>query len=394
MKLTVVVKNILIQIGIFFFVFIAIDIIYSFLKNNSDSKIVDPNAGLHKQNSFGFYWLDSSINKGNYTFGSIKFPIYTNEYGFRCSKGQSVTKDSIEYVFLGDSFTYGEGEWEESFVGLFEKKQKKQLFNCGVPSYSPSVYLYQYKKAIVTGKLKTKHKVIICLDISDVQDESTRWYYPDKFFRNQDENGIVFPILMKEAIQRRMLEAAQSKTNKSNNSTSIKQFVSNNMLLTSYIYVSLKKIFYKKELAAERDSLFEANKFLNRSGITHIPWKQLDSASEMGYQPIGVSGGIQKIEKALLDIKGLVQKNNAEVYLVVYPWPAQLLVDQLVFNWESYWKSFAIKNNMYYINCFESFREKITQGANPQTFYIENDIHFNKHGNEIIANKIIKSIKQ
>lgn len=386
-------RNIIFQTFIFISIFIIADLTYSYFNNKSKQKDYDPNAGLHKQNRFGFYWLDSSINKGNYTFGSINFPIYTNEYGFRCNKSKSITKDSIGYVFLGDSFTYGEGEWEESFVGIFEQKQKVQLFNCGVPSYSPSVYLYQYKKALFTGKLKAKHKIFICLDISDVQDESSRWFYPDSILSNKDKNGIIFPVLMNEAIQKRKREEHLLKNVKSKKITSIKEFVSSNMLLTSYIYVEIKKKLFRDDLIKARDASFSSNIFLNRSGITHIPWKQLDTAKEMGYQPIGVMGGIQKIEQRIEDINFLAKENNAEVYIVIYPWPAQLLTPQSIFSWENHWKSFAAKKGLKFINCFDVFRQEMNKGIKPIAFYIDQDIHFNKYGNELVANAIINQLE-
>ncbi|MDP3392419.1 hypothetical protein [Sediminibacterium sp.] len=393
MKLLPLIKNILLQCCIFFFIFCIADLVYSYIKKETAQQVVDPNKGLHKQNQFGFYWLDSSINKGNYTFGSINFPIYTNEYGFRCSKMQSLTKDSIEYVFLGDSFTYGEGEWEESFVGIFEKKLKAQLFNCGVPSYSPSVYLYQYKKALFTGRLKQRHNVIICLDISDVQDESTRWVYPDSIIGNSDANGIVFPILRTGPTYKAQDKQVNQQTNKIGKEKGIKAFVSSNMLLTSYIYVAFKKVLYKKQLIAEEDEAFAANRYLNRSGLTHIPWNELDSADTMGYKPLGVLGGLKKIESSLMEIQKLAKRNNSKIYLVVYPWPAQLLSEQRVFNWEKHWSSFASDNGIHFINCFDEFRAQIKRGTNPKDFYIRQDIHFNKYGNEYVANAIMKSLK-
>jgi threonyl-tRNA synthetase len=119
----------------------------------------------------GWYELKSNfIGKDQY--GPNIFPVMTNDYGFR--KGpNSPNGGKHEFIFLGDSFTYGiNGAWNETFVGIFEAQSGKMVLNAGVSSYSPSAYLFQYKKALKNGALSAKHTVIVALDISDVQDEA------------------------------------------------------------------------------------------------------------------------------------------------------------------------------------------------------------------------------
>ena len=73
----------------------------------------------------------------------------TDELGLRVgNKSPLKTKDNENIFIFGDSFTYGVGlEYEKTFVGMIEKKIKNQnIFNFGVGSYSPSVYLYKLKK--------------------------------------------------------------------------------------------------------------------------------------------------------------------------------------------------------------------------------------------------------
>ena len=379
-----------IQFLIFITLFISVDLGYSIYKIDKESKAVDPNAGLHHQNDLGFYWLDSNVNKGVYTFGSIKFPIYTNQYGFRCSNKWVDISDSIDAVFLGDSFTYGEGEWDQTFVGMYENLTRDKIFNCGSPSYSPSVYLYQYKKALFTNRLKQSHKVFICLDISDIQDESTRWEYPIKKRNNIDMNGIEFPIIIEETRVRRKLEDSLFLAKNAKSNQSFKDFISNHLRLTSFIYVFFKKIIFKKELMDRQRAIFEANSSLYRSGITHIDWNALDT-SQSGYKPLGVRMGLKKVGDRIKDISHLAKQYQGEVYIVIYPWPAQLLNDQSEFDWENYWSSFCKSNKIKLINCFPEFKNKMKKGVNPQNFFIRGDIHYNEYGNKIIADKIIES---
>ena len=57
-------------------------------------------------------------------------------------------------------------EYEKTFVGLIEKKIKNQnIFNFGVGSYSPSVYLYKLKKK---NLLKQEKKDYVHIDMSTI----------------------------------------------------------------------------------------------------------------------------------------------------------------------------------------------------------------------------------
>lgn len=54
------------------------------------------------------------------------------------------------------------------------------VLNGGVSSYSPTAYLYQYKKALKENSLTENHTIIIGIDISDVQDEASYWTWNEK----------------------------------------------------------------------------------------------------------------------------------------------------------------------------------------------------------------------
>ena len=117
------------------------------------------NTVLNIKNCFIYqkYYYELKKNcKGKEKFKK-SFPtvnIHTNNLGLRVSKKTVQKYKGKENIFIfGDSFTYGTGlEFEDSYVGLIEKKLiDYNVYNFGVSSYSPSVYLYKLNEALRIG---------------------------------------------------------------------------------------------------------------------------------------------------------------------------------------------------------------------------------------------------
>ena len=85
---------------------------------------------------------------------------------------------------MGDSFAYGWAlDYEKTFAGMLESSQDKYFVNnLSVPSYSPTVYLYQIKK-VQKEKVRPK-KIFLALDLTDAMNEAHRW---KKNFENQPQ---------------------------------------------------------------------------------------------------------------------------------------------------------------------------------------------------------------
>src|SRR5688572_13059641 len=99
------------------------------------------------QKEHGWYELQPHF-VGHDQFGPHVYTVETDAHGFRRQPGV-VSPTSYDVIFLGDSFTYGiSGPWQETFVGMFASGSSKSVLNGGVASYSPTAYLYQYKKAL------------------------------------------------------------------------------------------------------------------------------------------------------------------------------------------------------------------------------------------------------
>ena len=157
-----------------FFLFIFIILIIDLLLSNTV---------LNYKNCFKYteYYYELKKNcKGSYRFKET-FPIIetiTDDKGLRIGKKSPTKQKNKKNIFIfGDSFTYGVGlEFEKTYAGLIENQmQEYNVYNFGVGSYSPSVYLYKLKKELRENLIP--HKIILFLDLTDVLDEASRWDY-------------------------------------------------------------------------------------------------------------------------------------------------------------------------------------------------------------------------
>ena len=118
-------------------------------------------------------------------WGPLYHRFYTNSLGFKDGMVRSVpAKTDVHRILLiGDSFTEGMGmSFEDSFAGLLFKAgqaraEKIEFLNAGVTLYSPVIYFQKIKFFLESG-LKLD-EVAVFLDISDVAEESTKYFCID-----------------------------------------------------------------------------------------------------------------------------------------------------------------------------------------------------------------------
>jgi hypothetical protein len=134
------------------------------------------NVDIFRTHSNGWYTLNANLDRAPAAWGTTRYLVSTDEYGFRINDMGSKRRRPAGFLFLGDSFTYGiTARWSETFVGMFELESAVAAINGAVPSYSPTAYIYQYRRALALNALRPRHVVVVGLDISDVQDEAALW---------------------------------------------------------------------------------------------------------------------------------------------------------------------------------------------------------------------------
>lgn len=352
--------------------FLGNKILNSFTKQDSVIKQLDQ----------GWYELKSNYS-GDEVFGNRIFRVMTDAQGFRVGDKYPQERKA---VFLGDSFMFGIGvNYIDTIPGQFEKLSGISSLNGGVSSYSPTAYLYNYQKAANAGSLSRKHFVIIGIDVSDIQDEAVIW-----------RDGPLHPV--KRATEKSGSEYA-TLTVDTETGVSIRanylSYLSKKLPLSYRIYVILqqKVISPKASLQTGRvqvDSNVPSSQVLNsaRSASTWVDWEDLNDPKLNAYHPIGVEGGLSRIESKLKELTRLAQSRGGQVFIYTYPWPAQIFhnsKEKFAFNEWVEGMCLRIKCDGY-IPVYEEFlRESLGESNWYSSFYIIGDVHFNSNGNRLVS---------
>jgi hypothetical protein len=391
--LTIIVSSLF---GISFF------LLFDFLVGNL---LIPPPVKLEEmpyaEKDCGWYELKPNFS-GFDQYGPLRFPVYTDANGFR-KDASSVSHANYDVIFLGDSFTYGIiAAWEKTFVGIYSQMSKQRVINAGVTSYSPTPYLYQYKKALAASLLKAKHNVVVGIDMSDVQDEAGHWVdgtnHPQKrdeeiaFRRQQKEKAEANAIALQKQLKdkRKMVSFYVAKQMQF---AEWAEKLTDKLPLTRTIYRYLRPERVPSNPFFYGDDIFERP----RSAFTWADWKTLNEKpayyGERGYAPLGVRGGLEKVELKLKEIMELGRKHDASIYFLIYPWPAQLHYEDK-FNWSGYVKEMCERLSCSgVIDTIPRFRDIATADKDwYRKYYVYGDIHFNEAGNKIVAEEILKSL--
>ncbi len=368
------IKTFLINLLIFLIFFICIDVLFSnfFFKYRVGYKCYDYNE------EGTYYKLGSNCYAKMRLVASIdSYHVYTNENGNRYSgKEKKINNKTI--FFFGDSFTFGLGSnWEDTYVGILENKLNSfDLYNFGVPSYSPTVYRYQLQQILKEQKLRPE-KVFVMLDLTDVSDEGERWSYVDKD------------------------ATPKTKERKFKELTPFKKFKRNNFkashLIANFLRDTSRKIRKKIKKENHSESVYKPVDGNPAGGFVYTDFRKLTGCDTEQKKYLfwtcgGVSIGLENMKNQMKSFGKLTEQIDADLYLIVFPWPDTLNFGQTVFSWEDYADELCkISNCNKVINLFPEFKKvKSAKKSWLEYLYLPNDIHFTREGNEIVANKIFK----
>ena len=119
----------------------------------------------------------------------------TNSLGFKDSQSRTVPlkKNNPRILLIGDSFTEGIGyAHNDTFAGILEKKLETkniEVFNAGVSSYSPIIYLRKTQFLIDKG-FEFDHLAVF-IDISGIEDEAKNYTFDKKICQKSHDISIV-----------------------------------------------------------------------------------------------------------------------------------------------------------------------------------------------------------
>ena len=306
-------------------------------------------------------------------FGVRIYSFCTDSYGFRCrcskrdlplNKDDSLERKRI--LFLGDSFTEGVGiEYENTFVGIIENSlslNSIDVFNAGVASYSPSIYWRKTKYLIEDIGFHFDYLVVF-LDISDIEDEAIVY--------DISPNGNI--IKMDKPINK----------NRENKFENTKNFIKSNFVILYYSLNKLYDFIYNNGSCLDKE--IDSNYFINKK-------RSLWTIDKNYFEEYGKKG-IEKSKYFLNLLHNLLRKHDIEMYLCVYPWPDQIISNDLNSIQVSFWSNWATSKGINFINFFPLFFSSRSETTRNETtiekFYIKGDMHWNELGHRLIGQNFL-----
>jgi hypothetical protein len=341
--------------------------------------VPSPMADPFDRFDHGWYMLKPDLN-ATLTWGTEVYSVRTDSNRFRVDDVAPRSGGPADFIFLGDSFTFGiNGAWSKTFVGQFELGSRRRVINAGAASYSPTPYIYQYRRAVAAKLLKPHHTVVVALDISDVQDEAAIWedgaehpQHRAEFEREPRvavDNGAPTAPLVRPAPPMPPREASHFVAWK---------------LISRFVRPRVRAIFAARPKPGDPAPLAPAPVKAIRSAFTWRPWMDIDSE----YRPLGVKAGIEVVRQKMHALADMVHQNGGDLWLVIYPWPAQLEYGENVFNWEEFNKELCLEIACKeFIDTFPLFRADANWYPN---YFVPGDAHFNDRGNRLIADALLE----
>ncbi len=286
--------------------------------------------------------VDTTLKWGKYTFHMV-----TNSLGFRDFNAREIslkkTPGVRRLLFIGDSFTEGIGvDYEEAFVGRIARQLSGkgiEVLNAGVVSYSP--VLYQRKLQYFIGQQGLEvDEVVVFLDNSDIMNE----------VEYEAELNEPRPVQHR---RRSWLE-----------------FLERNSV-TCRLLLKIKWIVLDQP---------RIQKIQNERNYNLSRWSYEEKAfNDYGREGLGLA------EKRMNGLLAFLKQRNIPMILAVYPSREQLLKQTRNSLQEIFWKEWASKNGVKFLNYFPVFFNLGKPEDTAKRYYLKGDLHWNQEGHEIVA---------
>jgi lysophospholipase L1-like esterase len=394
------------------------------------------------QNTLYHHALQASYEGPAY-WGPFEYLVCTNASGMKsdCKDKHSAEKN-FDIAFIGDSFTEGVGvNYEDSFVGMVAKAHPElKIANLGVVSYAPTIYLKKLEDYLNRGY--TFKKVIVFVDIGDIMDEA--FYFENAAGNVQMTSEIIHPgvvaflkrnvkktlPLTYEAIyyakmgwlsvsqggdqsqavsaqgQAAPATAPVAPTATTNNladtaTTSQSNPAVVNSTSSTSTSADIGKLSVPEEAAPHKNTTPATQTKSNKKNVwiydreyTRSAWTY--NLESPGYGDLGVHKSIEKTIQQMERVAALLKSHNIKLSVGVYPWPAQLMYDQENSLQVQLWKKFCDQHCENFYDAFPAFFNAVrTTGmdATIYQYYFQGDMHFAKEGNALVADTILRNLK-
>ena len=370
---------------VFFIIYICIDILFfSLLPKNLKSEIYNNRA--HRIKSY-YYHHDLRPMASFYdSWGYERYKIFTNNLGFKDSSNREVQFKNRNILFIGDSFTEGVGlKYEDTYVGIIDKELRSknidlEVLNAGVQSYSTSIYLSKIYHLLNRKKLPISD-IVIMVSGGDIFDDSYKYLeIDDNFVLNHEDRKTKFMINL---------------INFYKSNTLTYQFISR--VTPPKVIPTIIKQFFDDKDNLEYDKEEAERLKIKNDEIDNLSFFEIkDYSYFFSEKEFNIWGkkGIDYSINNLKKISEICKEKNINLN-ILYLYEAILVL-----------KSPNEKITKYLINKFKELEDENTNiefinnyhksfenhyEAYKQLFFIR-DIHFNKKGNQYIAEEILNKI--
>jgi hypothetical protein len=366
----------LLSLGFCLVLFLALDWIrsaailhHALAVKTSTCRVADPvmHHGLKPDCAFVEHW------------GHDRFDYFTNSLGLRDQKIREVPLADARprVLLLGNSFTEGETSWQDSFVGQIAAQLPQYDFlNGGAPSYSPSNYLNLTRKLLANGV--QIDEVIVFSGVFDVFNEAS-------FYHDVDASGAVAGPVRQQWNISRYAKA--------------RFFVARNFMLTNHLVESVEWF-----LAGHGFYHLYTDQFGDAFDMEATAWtyRNVDETDPhpAGYAPLGAEAGIAKEKAKMTLLWRELHQHNIPISVVVYPYPAQLVHDSAESRQVRLWRDWCEGKCKAFISVFPAFFAVKDQcpPSQPGCWYLSHfifgDFHYNRVGNAVVADAVVKSLEQ
>lgn len=338
-------------------------------------KVASRQDSFRIEHDFYHHTLASNF-KGLGFWGNDSYPICTNPYGMKASCQDVKTEEKIfDIGFIGDSFTEGIGlPFEQTFVGMLSKSYPNlKIANLAVASYSPSIYLAKIKRLMDEGLVF--RKIIVFVDISDIQDESVYQSVDGNIFIGTPPDKTRYSVIKRKIGQNFPLTAFAKRT----------------LVKTKADFGRYKAVEFDEasEATLDYDNIIP-NQSIYSHGYERSAWTYKPDTS--GYGKLGVNGSINKALDNMGQLHKLLTERDVGLSLAVYPWPGTLKHDQLDSKQVKIWEDFCKHKCDKFYNLFPPFFAEAAStsvDAVIRKYFIKDDVHLNAEGNSLIATQLL-----
>ena len=317
------------------------------------------------------------------------YNIFTNDLGFRDDRIKKLDRKKLFSILIGDSFVEGVGlEYPDTIVGMLNKELKNDDFeylNAGVASYSSYIYFKKIEDIIKKNDDLRIKEVIVFLDKSDVSDDEKYLLEPTAFentkgkFINQRKEDF-FKDLQELSFWRFYTKQTISGKLIKLSADQIENFFSNLQKRFLISKKTNKKFFEINNLEVK------AIKSINNK--PHIRNWYLGELWEKR-----TKRNIEFSIKNLSKLKNFLDKKNINLLVVLYPWSFEIDDPKIRKKYLEFIIPLLNENEIKNISVYQDFLDgNIYENIGKNFLY--NDIHYNKNGNRVIVNNLIKYFKR